>query len=238
MNTIIPFEQYLQAGYFVNSDAEEVIDFAHRHTKPEQGDKEKAISLFYAVRDGFKYNPYNIGVNMRATDVLGRSEAHCVDKACLLAASARAVGIPSRLGFGAVRNHLATSPLEEILQTDVLAFHGYTELYLEGKWVKATPAFNKELCERFDVEPLPFDGENDCLFQQEDRNEGKFMEYIADYGQFADIPIDLFVKTMMEHYGHLFTPEMISSGVIKAGNLEVSMSPEQVQEILRVQGRS
>lgn len=227
--------QYLAPGVFLNSDHEEVIAFAKKHTEGLVGDQEQAIALFYAVRDGFKYNPYNINIDMKASDILHKVEAHCVDKACLLSAACRVVGIPARMGFGAVRNHLATSRLEEILQTDVLAFHGYSEIYLNGKWVKATPAFNKELCERFNVEPLPFDGENDCLFQQEDKGKGKFMEYIDDYGAFPDIPVKLFVTTMMEHYGHLFTPEVLTTGTLQVGELKVSFDPNKVKELVMLQ---
>ena len=28
--------------------------------------------------------------------------------------------------------------------TDLFVYHGYAELFLDGKWVKATPAFNVE----------------------------------------------------------------------------------------------
>jgi transglutaminase-like putative cysteine protease len=224
---------YLQPGHFVNSAEPAIVAYAQRHAGHLPSQKSQAIALFYAVRDGFKYNPYHINMRMRATDVLQRQEAHCVDKACLLTASCRALGIPARMGFGAVRNHLATSRLEQLLGTDVLAFHGYSEIFLEGRWVKATPAFNRELCERFNVEPLGFDGENDCLFQQEDRSQGKFMEYIDDYGPFHDIPIDVFIAKMMEHYGHLFTPEVLATGRMELGELQVAFDPSEVRALLR-----
>lgn len=226
-------EFYLTSGKFVNSDAPEIQQYAQQHAQHLSSDKEKAIALFYTVRDGFKYNPYNINVKMKATDVLGKSEAHCVDKACLLTASCRALGIPARMGFGAVRNHLATSRLEDILGTDILAFHGYSDIYLEGKWVKATPAFNKELCERFNVDPLPFDGENDCLFQEEDKGSGKFMEYIEDYGTFPDIPIDLFIAKMVEYYGHLFTEDVVRTGTLSINELKVSFDPTEIMELMK-----
>ncbi|MFX5622752.1 transglutaminase, partial [Acinetobacter baumannii] len=79
-------------------------------------------------------------------------------KAILLAACARHCRIPARIGLADVRNHLATPRLLEALRSEVVAMHGYTELYREGRWVKATPAFNRALCCAFDVAPLEFDG--------------------------------------------------------------------------------
>ena len=212
---------YLQGTHFVNSDHPSVIEYASAIVKEETEPKKKAILLFYHIRDAFRYNPYNINANMKATDVLKRDYGHCVDKACLLAACGRAVGIPSRLGFGTVKNHIGTSKLEEVLGTNVLAFHGYAEFYLDNKWVKATPAFNKELCEKLKVAPLEFDGEQDCLFQEYDQKDGKFMEYLADYGQFDDIPLDLFIETMKKYYPHLFNQAVQQEGAFELGDLSV-----------------
>lgn len=213
--------KYLNSTHFINSNAPAVISYAEQITAGLSTTKEKAVALFYHIRDAFRYNPYHLSMNMRATDVLAKDYGHCVDKACLLAACGRAVGIPSRVGFGAVKNHIGTAKLEEVLKTNVLAFHGYTEFFIEGKWVKATPAFNKELCDKLKVDPLEFDGENDCLFQEYDKNNGQFMEYITDYGQFDDIPFELFIRTMKEYYPHLFT--QIEDGKFEIGELKVSI---------------
>ena len=98
---------------------------------------------------------------MRASAVLATGYGWCVTKAALLAAAARAAGIPARLGFADVRNHLSTERMRATMATDVFVWHGYTELWLQGAWRKATPAFNVELCERFGLLPLEFDGRND-----------------------------------------------------------------------------
>jgi transglutaminase-like putative cysteine protease len=216
---------YLNATRFINSDEKEIQELAKSLVNESDSDKEKAIKLFYYVRDAFRYNPYSITYKMKATDILHKKSAHCVDKACLLAALGRAVGIPSRLGFGTVKNHIGTARLEEIIGTNVLAFHGYSEFFLDGKWVKATPAFNKGLCELLGVIPLEFDGKTDCLFQQYGADgESQFMEYLADYGQFDDIPIDLFIKTMQEHYPQVFNKAMAQGGKLKVMELEIDFS--------------
>lgn len=198
---------YLQPAKYINSDSEEVIQFTQKIVENTMDPVEKAVKLYYAVRDGFNYNPYNLDLSseaMKASSLLKRNYGYCVEKACLLAACARVAGIPSRLGFARVRNHIATEKLEEILKTNVLVFHGFTELFLEGKWVKATPAFNKSLCEKLNVESLEFDGRTDSIFQSYNKEGNQFMEYLHDYGNFEDVPYELFISELIKHYPHLF----------------------------------
>lgn len=203
-------KQYLEPKFFVDSDHPKVIAFAKKTTGSNRDPQQVAMSLFYAIRDGWRYDPYQIDLSesaMKASHLLTRNYGYCIEKACLLAASARVLGIPSRLGFANVRNHIGTEKLEKILQTDVLVFHGYTELYLDNCWVKATPAFNRQLCDRLNVAPLEFDGKTDSLFQQYAADGGKFMEYLHDYGTFADVPRDLFITELKRHYPHLFNQQ-------------------------------
>lgn len=171
---------------------------------------EKAIRLFYAVRDGIRYNPYAFGTNEQsfvASNVLTAGEAFCIPKAILLAAAARVVGIPSRLNFADVKNHLSSPRLLEVLQTDIFTFHGSTELYLKGRWVKVTPAFNRTLCEKMKVAPIEFDGRHDAIFQSFDTAGNQFMDYVYDHGSFADLPVDKMVAAFHRHYPHLFGVE-------------------------------
>ena len=214
----IQIDQYLEPGEYIDSDHPLVIDFAHQHTNESQSPIEKAISLYYAVRDGFRYDPYRLDLRseaMKASDLLTRDHGYCVEKANLLAATARVVGIPSRLGFANVRNHLGVDRYMEILKTDILVFHGYTDLFLEGKWVKATPAFNQELCTKFNVEPLEFNGKEDSLFQEFNHAGHLYMEYLVDHGTFSDLPRELFLENLKDHYPHLFSMDRLEDKGIK-----------------------
>jgi transglutaminase-like putative cysteine protease len=196
-------DSVLRPSFFVDSDHPLVLSFATDAAGGETTDRGRAIALFYAVRDGIRYDPYRIDLSpeaMRASAALDRGYAFCVPKAVLLAAAARAHGIPSRLGFADVRNHLTTDRLRQLMQTDVFVFHGYTELWLENKWVKATPAFNASLCERFDVEPLEFDGHTDALLQQADRSGKRYMEYLRERGHFDDLPLEELRRAFEEWY--------------------------------------
>lgn len=202
--------QHLEPTYYLNSDHPEVIAFAEANKGSGTSQKEQAVSLYLAVRDGFRYNPYNIVTKpseMQASHILERGDGHCVDKAVLLAACARAVGIPSRLEFADVCNHISTQKFIDLLKTDVFAMHGITQMFVDGRWTKATPAFNKELCQFFNVAPLEYDGEGDSIFQEFDGNNNKFMEYVANHGVFDDYPREYFIGVMILRYPHLFNYE-------------------------------
>lgn len=172
---------------------------------------EQAAALFAAVRDEIRYDPYALDLRpeaMRASAVLAGGRSWCVPKATLLAASARAVGIPARLGFADVRNHLSTPRLLEVMGTDVFRWHGYTTLQLDGAWRKASPAFNAELCERFGVEALEFDGRSDALLHAYDGRGERYMEYLVDHGEFDDLPLDRLVAALEASY-----PQMVAAAL-------------------------
>jgi hypothetical protein len=210
-------EEYLKPTEFLDSDNEAVRSFASAHTAGAVSETEVAVRLYYAVRDGFQYDPYVLDLRregLKASTLLTKTRGYCVEKAILLAAAARAVDIPSRLSFYIVRNHIATERLEKLLKTNYLVFHGVTEFFLGGEWRKATPAFNSQLCAFLNVEPLEFDGTRDSIFQEFDHTGGRFMEYIHEYGVFADMPYELYLSELGKHYSHVF-----DEGGYKAGDL-------------------
>ena len=162
------FEKYLAPTAIIDSDNDAITEYAANAVSDAANDHiEKAVKLYYAVRDGIWYNPYlpfYRPEHYRASNVLKTGRAFCIGKATLLCALGRACGIPSRVGFADVRNHLATKQLLEFLGSDLFTYHGFTEFYLNGKWLKATPAFNIQLCKKHKVIPLEFDGREDSIF--------------------------------------------------------------------------
>lgn len=197
------FAPYLRPGVFVDSDHPAVIDFARSRVEACESALEAAVRLYYAVRDEFLYDPYGIDTSveaLKASRVIEVGRGFCVPKAALLAAAARAVGIPARVGYADVRNHLTSPRLREAMGTDLFVFHGYTELWLEGRWVKATPAFNRTLCEKAGIKPLEFDGRQDSLFHEFDVAGRRHMEYVRDRGTFADLPREQMLAAWAEHY--------------------------------------
>jgi transglutaminase-like putative cysteine protease len=191
-------EEFLAATYFLDYDTPSVSQFADMACNGIRGEREKAVALYYAVRDGIRYDAYRIDFSregFRASRALADGYGFCISKAALLSAAARYVGIPARLGFGDVRNHLSTEKLRRRMKTDLFIFHGYSELWVDGRWVKATPAFNLGLCEKFGVLPLEFDGRTDALFHPFNADGNLHMEYVRDRGVYPDIPYVLICTT-------------------------------------------
>ncbi len=196
-------EIYLKPTWYIDSDSKEIIEYSQNATKNKPTDVAKAIALYYSVRDDIYYDPYNYELtceSLKASSILKKKSGYCVAKAVVLAASARSVKIPARLRFADVRNHLTTKRLSEMMETDIFVYHGYTELFLEGKWIKATPTFNKSLCEKFNINPLEFDGKTDSIFHQFDTKGKKHMEYLKDHGHYADLPIDEIITASLKAY--------------------------------------
>ncbi len=199
-----PDKIYLEPTPILDSDHPRVVAYAREHTEGTAGPVETAVALYYAVRDGIWYDPYAPFYrpeHYRASWILERGRGYCVPKAALLCALARTQGIPARIGFATVRNHLATRQLLEHIGSDLFVYHGFTELYLEGKWVKATPAFNVELCNRHRVAPLEFDGTRDSLFQPYNLEKKQFMEYVEYHGTHADVPLKEILSAWEKAYG-------------------------------------
>jgi transglutaminase-like putative cysteine protease len=204
---VMDLEQYTAATEFIDSGDADVRAFAQRTTAGATDDLARAVNLYYAVRDEILYDPYYAGEArsyFRASDCLRAKRGFCIPKAALLAAAARSVGIPARVGYGDVRNHLSTKKLLELTGGNLFIWHGYTEFYLEGRWVKATPAFNLSLCKRFGVRPLEFDGRNDSLFHEFDQGGRRHMEYVKQRGHYADVPYDTIIADFKELYPRRF----------------------------------
>jgi transglutaminase-like putative cysteine protease len=199
-------KEFLTPARFIDSDHPAVAAFTQAHAQGAD-DRERAVALYYAVRDGVRYNPFldfSDERAFRASVCLESGEGFCIGKAALLAACARAADIPSRVGFADVKNHLTTPRLAERMGSDLFIYHGFSELWLEGKWVKATPAFNLDLCRKFRVKPLEFDGRTDSIFHPFDEDERRHMEYLRERGSFADVPAHEIQQAFREDYPGLY----------------------------------
>lgn len=195
---------WLEVTEFLDHDDPAVREFALDTVGATTDPTDKAVELFYAVRDGWWYDPYssdNSRESFQASTVAGVDRSWCVPKSVLLSAAARAAGLPARLGFADVRNHLQSEKLKESMGTDLFVFHGYSEFFLDGRWVKASAAFNIEMCERFDTKPLEFDGRTDALFHEFDQAGNRHMEYVNQRGSYDDLPFDEIQATFAEVYG-------------------------------------
>jgi transglutaminase-like putative cysteine protease len=218
--------EYLEPGPIVDSDHPEVRAFAECAAGGAATPRDAVVKLYYAVRDGIRYDPYGVeitAVALRASNVLRAGRGWCVSKAVVLAAGCRALGVPARLGFADVRNHLSTARMRAAMQTDVFFWHGYTSIHLEDRWLKATPAFNVELCQKFGLLPLEFDGREDSIYHPFDREGRRHMEYLAYRGEFADVPLDAMLRTFRERYPD---SRIASAGALDGGDFERDVEAE------------
>jgi len=199
-------KEFLAPATYIDSGHPAVAAFTREHAKGATA-LERAVSLYYAVRDRIRYNPFldfSKESAFQASQCIVAGEGFCIGKAALLAACARADGIPARVGFADVKNHLTTPALRERMGSDLFIYHGFSELFLEGKWVKATPAFNVELCRRFKVKPLEFDGREDSIFHPFDEDERRHMEYLRERGSHADVPVAEIMQAFRVAYPVLY----------------------------------
>ncbi len=199
--------EYLRPTYFIDSDSEPISNFAKTFTDQSASEFEKAIQLFYAVRDEIRYDPYDVKPirrTLKASSVILKGSGFCVAKAIVLAALARNQNIPARLGFADVTNHLSTARLRNLMKSNLFVYHGYTELWLGKRWVKATPAFNLSLCTKFRVKPLEFDGLHDSVFHEYDTQGNRHMEYVVDHGHFPDLPYEQIFRAYEIQYPDMF----------------------------------
>ncbi len=206
-------EAYTASAEFIDSSDADVQEFARKATAGVDDTLPRAVKLYYAVRDDILYDPYFAGDArryFRASDCLRAKRGFCIPKAALLAAGARSLGIPARVAYADVRNHLSTKKLLDLMGCDIFIWHSFTELYLEGRWVKATPAFNLSLCQRFGVHPLEFDGRHDSLFHEFDQAGRKHMEYVRERGNYPDVPYEAIIADFRATYPRWMT--MVSEG--------------------------
>jgi len=200
--------EYLRPTYFIDCDSPSIQQKTKDLTKGQEGNVKKAKNLFYFVRDEIKYDMYapkSFPENFMASKILSRGKGYCVQKAVLLVALARAAGIPAGLGFARIRNNLLPEEVINWLGTNILPTHGYAELYLNGKWVKATTAFDLEMCEANRIFPVEFDGKNDAIFHSHNRDGKLHIEYLSDLGHYDDLPLDELWNIMTRHFGKPLT---------------------------------
>lgn len=204
-------EEYLIETAFLQKNHPSTVAFCATINQ-QQTKKEIALQLYYKVRDAFLYDPFHLNLTENALQsslIFTKNRAWCVEKAIILATCARHFDIPSRLGYAIVVNHIGSEKLLHYLRREEIVFHGYVELFLNGKWIKCTPAFDQRICRISKVAPLDWDGENDSLFQAFEDAQ-KFMEYKHDYGTFSDVPIDLMNAEMKKYYPHLFLERIVT----------------------------
>ncbi len=200
--------KYLKSTYYFDFESDEIQKLIQEFKTDTLTPKEKAKQVYLKIRDQWRYNPYRISLDKnsyKASVISKKAETHCIDKSILLIACLRGLKIPAKIHLAKVKNHIGVVRLVEKFGTNEISPHGMVDVFLDGKWLKVSPAFNIELCHKCNVNPLEFDGEKDSIFQEFDNSGNKFMQYLEDYGSFEDVPLDFIIKNFKENY-----PEIIN----------------------------
>lgn len=203
---LVNLKEYLKPTYFIDSDSKMIIDLAKELAINTGNNIERAKNIFYWTRDKILYNPYESFTskreNYKASHIIAVMKGWCVQKACVLAALSRALEIPSRLHFADIRNHQVPKKLKDAMKTDLFVFHGYTELFLNGNWFKATPAFNITMCQKLGLKTVEFNGINidKGMLPEKTPDSHKYIEYVKDRGVYSDFPFKEIFKTIIKYY--------------------------------------
>lgn len=224
-------KKFLAPATYIDSDSPQVIAFAAQAVVGITDPHAAILRLYAIIRDTIIYDPYvNFAdpMNFRASGVLAAGRGFCIGKSALLAASARVIGVPARVGYADVRNHLTSPRLYQMTKTDIFIWHSYTELYLSDRWIKATPVFDLALCKRVGLKPLEFDAKTDSLFQPFDQAGRRHMEYLKDHGAFADVPFDVIQTEFLKTYPGLMAGGGLT-GDFKSEAVAQTMSPPHRQ---------
>lgn len=199
--------KYLASTYYFDYKEPEIQQIIRKFQTKVLTDKDKAKQLYLKIRDNWRYDPYRISFDKnsyKASVIANRKDGHCIEKSILLIACLRGLNIPARIHLAKVKNHIGVERLIEKFGSNEMTPHGMVNIYLDGKWLKASPAFNIELCKKCNVEPLDFDGENDSIFHEFDKNGNKFMEYLEDYGYFEDVPTEFIFENFKTNYPNIY----------------------------------
>jgi transglutaminase-like putative cysteine protease len=222
-------EDLLTTTEFLDHDHVVVRSFVDRVLGDEPGTQiDNAIKLYYAVRDSISYEVYGADLSrdgLKASSIISRGRGFCIHKSNVYAAVCRAVGIPSRLVMTDVRNHLTSDRLRELVGGDVFRFHALTSVYLEGRWVRNTPVFNKMLCRLYGLTPLEFDGVTDSVSHPYDSTGRRYMEFLNEHGEYDDFPYEKVIEGIREAHPRLFA----SSYQTTSGSLVAEASTSQQQ---------
>ena len=196
--------EYLNPDSGSKEGDREVAELAREVAGTASTRAQAAVRLFEFVRDSIAYSPYVPFWDLdhyRPVEVLRRGSGYCVQKSALLCALARAVNIPARLSFADVENHLVGEKLFNYLGTNLMTFHCMAELCLAGRWLKATPSFERPLCRARGWRLTEFDGVHDALLPARDLSGRPHITYLRYHFTSAQVPLKELLAAWNKVYG-------------------------------------
>ena len=167
--------------------------------------EEKAREIFYFVRDRIRYL-FHADSNedqYLASNILKKKGGFCTQKSILFCALARACDIPAGIYFYDIVDYTLPQHIIDLLQTRTLYRHGIVALYLNGKWLKYDATLDSNLVARNNLIAVEFFPDRDCLMHEKTDSGARHIEYVKNYGLFADVSFDEIKLWFKEYYSHL-----------------------------------
>lgn len=197
-------EDFLVSAEGIQCAEPEVRELARRVARGSANEVEAARRLFDYVRDTVRYSvrvPFERMEDYLALNTLARGAGYCVQKSALLCTLARALGIPSRLGFADIINHQLPDGILEITGGDVIYYHCFLEWYVGGRWLKVTPSFDRRLTEERGWRLVEFDGEHDAMLPATTLDGSEHITYTAYHGWRLELPLSEMMDAWLELCG-------------------------------------
>ncbi len=188
----------------VDCESQTVRSLARRLAEGAASPSETAARLFAYVRDNVRYIPYAPFGSLsdyHGEEVLWRGYGFCTQKSSLLIGLCRAAGIPARFRFADLVNHNLPGRLGYVLGSNRMIYHTYVEIWLQGRWLKATPSFERPLCEKMGWRVVDFDGTGDAILPATDLEGRLHIEYVRDRGSLPHVPLQDMLETWYREYG-------------------------------------
>lgn len=149
-----------------------VTNKAREITETTKDAQEKALKIFYWVRDQIKFGISNIDV--RASTTLKKGYGECGNKTTLHMALLRAVGIPSRMHSVLAKRDVLQGLIPNFVYKKMvpLVSHFWCECYLDGTWISCESMLDKPLYENLlktekirkdQIPTIDWDGKTDLI---------------------------------------------------------------------------
>lgn len=194
--------QYLEPDFYMDFDRPEIAEKVAEITAGALNRTKAGIALFNFVRDRIVYNfapDLEDASEMKASETLKRGNGFCTQKAILLAAVMRSIGIPSGIVFQDLRDYKLTHAYVNYLGSDILKMHGLTKIYVPDHWIRIDATLDAELVERNGYRLTQFDGEHEALFPATDRAGHPHFDVLREYGFSHTLEKDKF-----DYYWNIF----------------------------------
>ncbi len=116
-------EKYLLTTNLIQVDSPEISGLAKKLIG--NNDKKTASNIYHWIKNNLKYSGY-IKKDLGALYALEQKKGDCTEYAMLMAALARASGIPTKVISGFVYQNSSVIKAEDL--------HNWVEVYIDGKW--------------------------------------------------------------------------------------------------------